>query len=791
MKFTLSWLRDHLETDASLDTISTALTALGLEVEAVDDPAARLAGFVVAEIVEAAPHPNASKLQVCRVNDGSSLRQIVCGAANARAGLRTVLAREGVFIPGSGITIKKTKIRDVESNGMLCSAEELGLAEQSEGILELPADSTPGAPASDALGVNDPVIEIAVTPNRADCLGVRGIARDLAAAGIGALKPLPEISLPAPGAPALPIRLETCACTLFLGWRITGVKNGPSPAWLQARLRAIGLKPISALVDITNYFAFTFARPLHAYDAAKLKVSITVREARAGEALCALNGKEYALIPGMTVIADEARVLALGGVIGGEETGVSDATTEVLLETALFDAPSIAKAGRALDLITDARYRFERSVDAGFAEEGAKRAVAMILELCGGAAAGFTKAGDANPEAREIPFTPARVKTLGGVDVPPGECERILHALGFRVNGGTVVPPGWRSDVEGPADVVEEILRIHGYDNVPAAPLPAAPAATPSPQEIRARSARRALAARGMLEACTYSFLPHAQAEMFDGGAEELRLKNPISTELDTLRPSLLPNLLAAAARNQNHGTRDVALFELGVTFSGVLPQEQQTRIGGVRAGGLTEHSYPDARFSLLEREVDVFDAKADAFAALGALGVNTTNLMLTRTAPAWYHPGRSATLMQGKNVLGWFGALHPALAARFGLEGGVACFELALDAVPLPRAKGKARAAFAPSPYPAVTRDFAFILEEKITAAELVKAASDAQKALIQDVRVFDVYSGKGVEPGRKSVALAVTLQAMDRTLSETEITAACDAIIQAAASLGGALRQ
>ncbi len=804
MKFTLSWLKDYLDTDADPKRIGEVLTAIGLEVESIHDPADALKDFVVAEIVEAAPHPNASKLQVCRVDDGSGIRQIVCGAANARAGLKTVLAREGVLIPGSGITIRKTKIRDVESSGMLCSAEELGLAEESEGIVELPAHAVPGAPAADALGANDPVFHINVTPNRADCLGVYGIARDLAAAGVGTLN-ASGIRHQASGVkegsvPLMPIvALQTPACPLFIGIVIRGVKNRQSQEWLQARLKAIGLRPISALVDVTNYFTHSFARPLHAYDLAKLNGGITVREAREGERLVALNDKEYALQPNMTVIADESGVLGLGGIIGGAGTGCDENTTDVFLEAALFDPANIAETGRTLDLHTDARARFERGVDPAFTLEGAKMAAAMIVELCGGAAEQPVTAGAAPEWKRSLAFDPRYVSRLGGVSVPREQCARILRALGCGVEEKNhylaVSPPSWRRDIEGQADLVEEILRIHGYDAIPATPLPKpAHAAKPALNHAQKRNAaaRRALAARGMLEACTWSFLPEAWAKRFGGGSEALKLLNPISNDLSDMRPSLLPNLLAAARDNAYRGAHDLALFEVGARFFHAGEDGQQAAAAGLRCGNRQDHAYLGERFNAVSRPVDAFDAKADLLALLEALDFNAHAIAPTPSAPDWYHPGRSGTLSLGKTALAHFGELHPSVLLMFDIKTPVVGFELALDSIPLPKARSRAKTPLHSSDYPAVERDFAFVVESGVPAASLIRAVSNADKQLIRDVCLFDVYSGKGMEDGRKSVALRVTLQAGDRTLNEAEITAVQQAIIAAAAKhCGAALRQ
>ncbi len=796
MKFTLNWLKDHLETSASLTEIADKLTAIGLEVESVTDRAEALKDFIVAEILEAAPHPNAQKLQVCKVSDGKETRQIVCGAANARTGLKVVLAREGAFIPGSGITIKKTKIRDVESNGMLCSAEELQLAESSEGIIELPKDAKPGEPAAPALGGGDPAIEIAVTPNRADALGVYGIARDLAAAGIGTLKKLEIPALNPKAQSPIPVTLQTPGCPYFIGCHIKGVKNGPSPAWLQERLTAIGLRPISALVDITNYMTYTFGRPLHVFDAAKLKGGITVRNAKDGEKLSALDGKEYTLKNGMTVIADDAQALAIGGIIGGIESGCTETTTDVFLEAAYFDPVNIAQTGRALEILSDARYRFERGVDPEFVETGALIAIGLITKICGGEAGALAKAGAAPAWQREISFNPALVKTLGGVELSEKECNRILLALGFS-GSNLYEPPSWRRDVEGAADLVEEILRIHGYDHIPPTPLPQIPSmgkSTLTPAQARIALARRALATRGLLEVCSWSFLPEAQARMFGGGDAKLKLVNPISADLDTMRPSLLPNLLTAAMNNHNRSLDDLYFFEVGVQFHGTAPNEQKNVAAGLRAGAGSEPRYDGALFKQEALAAAVFEAKADALALLEQLNINTDGLTITANTPGWYHPGRSGALtLGGKVVLGYFGEIHPAILQAFDLAEIPVCgFEIFLDAIPLPRAKGKAKPMLKASAFQPVQRDFAFLVDERVTAENIIRALVSANKELVTKVRIFDVYSGKGVEAGKKSVAVQVTLQAQDRTLSDAEITTVSQSLVTAAMKeFSGVLRQ
>lgn len=799
MKFTLSWLKDHLETSASLKEITDKLTAIGLELEGVEDRAATLSAFTVAKILEATRHPEADKLQVCKVLSDIGELQIVCGAANARAGLYVALAKEGVIIPASGMVIKKTKIRGVESNGMLCSLEELGLADTSEGIVELP-EAEIGAKIADVLGLNDPVIDIAVTPNRADCLGVRGVARDLAAAGMGTLKPLPSLMPKTFGPSPISVSIETENCPLFIGCYIKGVKNGPSPDWLKKRLEAIGQKSISALVDITNYFTFDLGRPLHVYDASKITGNITAREAEEGEKIAALNGKEYIMPAGVTVIADDKKILAIGGIIGGEESGCTEQTRDVFLEVALFEPSSIAMAGRALQIDSDARYRFERGVDVAFVEEAAKRAVAMIIQLCGGEASELVIAGKTPEWKREISFNPERVKTLGGVDIAPEKSLEILAGLGFEATLQTphsplaVQPPSWRADIEGEADLVEEILRIYGYDHIPTAPLPQLSAVTPAVLSLiqkRVHLARRLLASRGMLELQTWSFLPAAWAKMFGGNNPALALLNPISTDLDTMRPSLLPNLLDAAKRNAARGFKDISLFEVGLQFHDITPDGQKTVAAGIHTGILMNTNYDDGLFTKKTRDVDAMDAKADAVSILQTLGLNKPEIS-TANLPGYYHPNRSGAFVLGKTVLAYFGEIHPKITRVFDLEGKVAAFEIFLETIPVPRNKATAKPTLKLSEYQAVERDFAFIVDENITAATIEKEIAKAEKNLITRVEIFDVYSGKGIDTGKKSVAVKVTLQSYERTLSEADINSVANAIIASAGKgFGGILRQ
>ncbi len=793
MKFTLSWLKDHLDTNASLDEISKTLIMIGLEVEQVIDRSEALKPFTVAKILHAEQHPQADKLRVCRVQADVGELQIVCGAANARAGIYVALAKEGALIPANGMVIKKTRIRGVESNGMLCSAEELGIGGDSEGIIELP-EANIGESIVKVLGLDDPVIEIAITPNRADCLGVRGIARDLAAAGLGKLKPLEHISdIKGSFASPISVNITTSNCYQFIGVYIKNVKNAVSGECARRKLEAIGQKPISTLVDITNYLTIDLGRPLHVYDAKRLKGNITVRDAKAGERLKALNGKEYQLQAGMCVIADDFGPVALGGVIGGEPTGCTEETTDVFLEVALFDPVHVARTGRELQIDSDARYRFERGVDPAFVEEGAKVATHIIKQLCGGETSNIVNAGKTPEWKRSISFNPERVKTLGGVDVPATECNRILTALGF-TGTGSVTPPSWRADVEGEADLVEEVLRIHGYDNIPTTSLPPL-SGIPKPAltlaQKRVQLARRTLATRGFMETCTWSFLPEAQAKLFGGSNAKLKLVNPISADLDTMRPSLLPNLLEAAKKNAFRGFKDISLCEVGLQFHDVTPDGQRMVAAGIRSDNAVEQSYKDNLFTHKDRGMDAFDAKSDALAVLQTLGLGKSDI--TTNVPSYYHPGRSGALtLGGKIILGYFGEIHPGILKTFDIEDPVAAFEIYLDAIPVPRTKGKAKVAFKPSDFQAVERDFAFTVDKEITAADIVKTINAADKQLVTGVEIFDVYTGKGVDTGRKSVAVKVTLQAHDRTLSEQDITAVSQAIVAAAAKgFGGQLRQ
>ncbi len=800
MKFTLSWLRDHLETEAALDDITHTLSMIGLEVEGVEDRAKDLAPFVVGYVTEARQHPNADRLQLCVVDiGGGESHEVVCGAPNARAGMKGVFASEGTWIPGSGTKLKKSKIRGVESNGMLCSEAELGLSDEHAGIIELADDAELGSPAAEALGLSDPVVEIGLTPNRPDCAGVRGIARDLAAAGLGTLKPLD--AAPVEGSFESPVQWRrdlpdevADACPMVVGRAFRGVTNGASPQWMQDRLTAIGLRPISALVDITNYVTFDLARPLHVFDVDALAGDLTMRLAREGETIGALDGAAYELDDTMTVIADDDGIQGIGGVMGGEGSGCGEDTTTVFLEVALFDPIRTAATGRKLGIASDARYRFERGVDPTSALWGAEVAARLITEICGGEASELSIAGEMPDWARRQTLRNARIAGLGGVHLPPGEPSRILAALGFdNDDDGEIIHasiPPWRPDIDGEADLVEEVLRIHGYDNIPVVSMEressvAHPALDPG--QRRGARVRRALASRGLVEAVTFSFMPRGRTAAFGGVTDELVLANPISADLDAMRPSILPNLLDAVERNQARGIGDAALFELGPQYSDDTPTGQSLAATGVRCGA----TFP-RHWSAEARPVDAHDAKSDALAALAAAGAPVANLRIAREAPGWYHPGRSGVLALGPKPLAAFGEIHPAIVRDMGLRGAVSAFEVIMDAVPPAKArKSAARPFLALATLQPVERDFAFVVDADVEAATLVRAAAGAEKNLIADVDLFDVYQGPELGEGKKSLAVAVTLQPKDATLTDAEIDAAGEKIVAAVAkATGGVLR-
>ncbi len=805
MKFTLSWLKTHLETDATLEQIADRLTSLGLEVESCTDRAKQFAPFRVAYVEKAEKHPDADRLKVCIVDTGSQKLQVVCGAPNARTGMKGIFAPDGSFIPGTGVTLKKGVIRGQESNGMLVSEREMGLSDEHAGIIDIPADVPVGTPFAQLYGLDDPVIEIGLTPNRPDCAGVRGIARDLAAAGLGTLKPLDETPVKgifkSPVGVSLKFSTEAKdACPLFLGRYIRGVKNGPSPAWLQNRLKAIGLRPISALVDVTNYLSYDLCRPLHVFDADKLKGDIHVRLAKKGEKLAALNDTTYELDDFMTAVCDESGVIGLGGVIGGAATGCSEKTENVYIECAYFDPPRIARTGRTLQINSDARYRFERGIDPAFTIPAMEIATRLVLEICGGAASETVTAGSVPAWQRKISFDPAYTQQLAGLDIPVAEQSKILEKLGFTVNqeGKTfsVQPPSWRGDIDGRADIVEEIARVAGLDRLPSVSVPKDSPVTASaetPMLARARRTRAALAERGMDECITWSFLPSATAAKFGANdnqnAAALRLTNPISSELDQMRPGLLPNLLEAAQRNHDKCFANSALFEVGPAFSSAQPDGQKIIAAGVRYGTAVPRHWADKNAG---RAVDLFDVKADAMAALEACGMPVANLQISRDAPAWYHPGRSGTLRLGPGILAHFGEIHPAIINEMGIKSAAAGFEVFLDAVPAARKKGGTAKPLLHIPaFQPVTRDFAFIVDLSAEADVIARTAKLADKTLITAVDIFDIYTGKGVPEGRKSVAFSVTLQPVNQTLTDQEIEAVCSKIIDSVlAKTGGALR-
>jgi phenylalanyl-tRNA synthetase beta chain len=797
MKFTLSWLKDHLETTASVDEIVAAMTMAGLEVEDVHDPAAKLAAFSVAKIVEAVQHPNADRLRVCQVETKDGRKEIVCGAPNARAGLVTIYAPLGAYVPGIDVTLEARPVRGVVSNGMLCSGAELEVEGDADGILELPGDLAVGTPAAVALGVSDAVIDFEVTPNRPDWLGVVGIARDLAAAGVG--KFITRAVTPAPARIVSPIRVATedeRACPVFAARLVRGVKNGPSPRWLQERLKAIGIKPRSALVDITNFLTYDRARPLHVYDAAKLKGTVRARMGRDGEAFLALDGKTYSVTPEMCVIADDSGVLGLGGIIGGDSTGCSEETTDVLIESAYFDPLRIFQTGRATGLNTDARYRFERGIDPGFIVPGLDLATRMVLELCGGLASEEMVAGRIPAEPAPVTFDLERVRTLAGLDVKPPRVRAILKALGFEVTAKdgsfakqiVVQPPSWRRDVEGTADLVEEIARIEGYDKLPANDPPRAAGYRAPPVSVgesRARLARRALAGAGYLECVTWSFCEKKHAELFGGGADALLLANPIASDLDCMRPSVLPNLLRAAQRNLDRGHGDALLFEAGPMWTGAEDAGQQRTVSAVRQPRPPRHwqgaSAPD-----------LYAMKRDCLLVLSAVGAPVSALMAGPASGVWQHPGRGGSLKLGNKVVAAFGDVHPRILAGLDVAGPALAFEIFLDALPAPRAKAtREKPVLEKIDLMPLTRDFAFVVDDGVAAADLVRAAYGADKQLIEDVALFDVYRGDALGAGKKSLAIEVRLQPREKTLADADIEAVSQKIVASVTkATGGVLR-
>ncbi|GAB5446926.1 phenylalanine--tRNA ligase subunit beta [Gymnodinialimonas sp.] len=799
MKFTLSWLKDHLDTDASVQAITDALTDLGLEVEGVEDRAAALANFTIAHIQSAEKHPEADRLRICQVETDDGLQQIICGAPNARAGINVVLAKPGDYIPGLDITIGVGKIRGVESFGMMASEKELLLSDEHNGIIEL-EDATVGQRFVDWLAKHDPakvdpVIEIAITPNRQDALGVRGIARDLAAKGLGTLKAHEPAEVQ--GTFPSPIKVSIEADTLntaphFTGRLIRGVKNGPSPAWLQDRLRAIGLRPISALVDITNYFTFDQNRPLHVFDADKVSGNLRVHRAAGGEEIMALDDKSYTLVAGQMVISDDNGPESIAGVMGGAETGCTEETVNVFLESAWWDTVAIAYAGRALKINSDARYRFERGVDPAYTLPGLHAATQMVLDLCGGEASELVEAGAPLDTARNYTLRPDRVKSLVGMDVARDEQARILTALGFSATGTDTLEvwvPSWRRDVQGEADLVEEVARVTSLSQLEPQPLarePGVPAPVLTPMQKRERAARRTMAALGYNECVTYSFIDKASAELFGGGSDDVMLENPISSEMSHMRPAVLPGLLQAAARNQARGMMDMALFEVGAAFHGGEPEEQHLLASGVLIGHTGPRDPHGAR-----RAVDVFDVKADAEAVLAAIGA-PAKAQILRGAREWWHPGRHGMICLGpKKVLGIFGEIHPKILSAMDVKGPAMAFTIFSEEVPMPRSTSASKGAVTMSDLQAVERDFAFVVAADVAALDLVNAAAGADKALISDVSVFDEFVGGSLGEGMKSIAVAVRMQPKDKTLTEEEIDAVAAKIVEKVGkATGGTLR-
>ncbi|GAB4298248.1 MAG: phenylalanine--tRNA ligase subunit beta [Roseovarius sp.] len=797
MKFTLSWLKDHLDTEAGVGEIAETLTDLGLEVESVSDPAARLAGFTIGKVLAAAPHPDADRLRVCRVLTDAGERQIVCGAPNARAGITVVVAHPGAYVPGIDTTISVGRIRGVESHGMMCSEREMELSDEHDGIIELPSGEV-GQSFADWLAEHqpariDPVIEIAVTPNRPDALGVRGIARDLAARGIGTLKPAPRVHVegrfPCPIGVSIDADTED-GCYLFAGRLIRGVRNGPSPQWLQERLRAIGLRPISALVDVTNFLTYDRNRPLHVFDADKVAGGLRIHRARGGERLLALDEREYVFAPGQVLISDDNGVESIAGIMGGLATGCTGQTTNVFLEAALWNPVQIAETGRALRINSDARYRFERGVDPEFNFEGLDLATQMILDLCGGTPSSVVSAGAVPDCARAYRLDPGRVRALVGMDISEAEQRQTLTRLGFRLEGSLAHVPSWRPDIQGEADLVEEVARIASLSRLEGQPMPRPKPGVPkpvlSPAQRREQIARRTVAALGYNECVTYSFIDRDGAALFGGGGEETMLANPISSEMSHMRPDLLPGLLRAAARNQARGIMDLALFEVGHAFHGGEPGEQHLQVAGLLVGRTAPKDVHGA-----SRPVDVFDAKADVEAVLAALGA-PARVQIRRDGPSWWHPGRHGRICLGpKTTMAVFGELHPRVLRALDVRGPAVAFTVWPQQIPLPRRAGSGRGAPAISDLQPVERDFAFVVDREVAALDLVNAAAGADKALIEQVRVFDEYVGGSLGEGRKSLAITVRLQPTEKTLTEAEIEAVSRRIIdKVAQATGGVLR-
>ena len=806
MKFTLSWLKEHLETDASLDEICARLTMIGLEVEEVDDKAA-FKPFVIAKVLTAEKHPQADRLKVLMVDTGSGAPvQVVCGAPNARAGLVGAFAAPGTYVPGIDVTLAIGNIRGVESRGMMCSEKELEISDSHDGIIDLPEDAPVGTSFATYAGLDDPVIEINLTPNRPDCTGVYGIARDLAASGLGTLKQRGTPTFPVQGETPTELKIvldDTRLCPGFALRLVRGVKNGPSPKWMQQRLLAIGLRPISALVDITNYMTFDQGRPMHVFNAAKVKGNLVVRRARDGETVLALDEREYKLNPSNVVIADDNGVESIGGIMGGEHSGCDENTTDVLIESALWDPMNIAKTGRSLGIITDARYRFERGVDPEYMVPGLERTTELVLACCGGTAAKARVEGYKGYEAKVVDFPLSEVKRLTGLEASADESKSILTKLGFSVSGSgeriSVAVPSWRPDIDGKADLVEEIMRIHGVDNIKPQPLSSHAAVNGkilTTLQIRTRTAKRALASRGMLEAVTWSFISEDQAKLFGGGSNALKLANPIASDMSDMRPSLMPGLLSAAQRNADKGYGDVAIFEVSGTYENDTPEGQRRVAGGIRRGTATLAGAGRMWSNAAKgggKPVDVFDAKADALAVIEACGLPMGNIQIEQGGPAWYHPGRSGTIKMGpKVVLGYFGEFHPKTLEALDVSGALAGFEVYVDAMPEPKKKAtRTKPALELSPFQAVKRDFAFVVDKSVEAGAVVRAAVGADRKLVTGVNVFDIFEGASLGEGKKSIAIEVQIQPAERTLTDEDFEALTQKIVaNVTKSTGGVLR-
>lgn len=794
MKFTISWLKEHLDTTASVEEIAETLTKIGLEVEEVFNPAKGLEGFVTAEVETYEKHPDSDHLGLLTVNTGKEKLQVVCGAPNCKQGLKGIFAPVGTVIPCYNEELKVGKIRGIESFGMMCSEKELGVGEDHNGIIELPTDTAIGRPAGEVLNI-DPVIEISITPNRAECLGVRGIARDLAAAGLGKLKPLNILNKNSGFKSPVKVTVEDFeACPTYVGRYIKGVNNkAETPKWMKDRLAAIGLHSISPLVDVTNYINYDLARPLHVFDADKLSGDICVRMAKDKEKFVSLEGKEYELDGQSLGICDGEGIQCLGGIMGGEAKGVSPETTNVFLECALFAPECIARTGRHFQIDSDSRYRYERWVDPKSNVLGSDYATQLILDICGGEASEIELAGNEEIEPRVAYIRPERLKDFIGMDVSKAKIVEILNHLGFETSeeNGKIkaISPTWRGDIEGEHDLVEEVVRMIGLDSIPAESLPhdKFPKQTLTTEQRRAVTVKHELASRGMLETVTWSFTDSKIADSFRKGQEPILLINPIAADLNEMRPSILPNLLLGLKNNIARGYANVSLFEVGPEFYGRNPGEQNLIAAGIRSGATAKKSWYGE-----ERDYDVFDAKADALAAIAAANGPSDSAQISLDAPAYYHPGRSGALRLGKNVIAYFGELHPAVLKKFGIKQRVVAFEVVLNNIPLPRGnRDKAKKKLDLSPFQPVDKDLAFVMDKEVKATDVIAAARNADRTHISEVRVFDVYEGDNLPEGKKSLALAVTFQPVENTFTDKDIEVLMQkVIVEVGKKTGGELR-